>query len=90
MSREWHKEECWQRGWPKDEDPCATGHITPSQAWEDTPAWMFWKPVKRRMKVLGTCRCCPTGLYEYQHPAFVAREILENRFAPEKTDQDRA
>lgn len=54
--------------------------------WEDTPTWMFWKPTKRRLLSLGTCRCHASGLYEYQHPAFVAREIMEKTFGPTKAD----
>lgn len=60
--------------------------IAPNTYWEATPKWMFWKPTMRRIvvKSFNGCygSCCNTEFYEYQHPAFVAREVLENAFAP--------
>lgn len=54
-------------------------------AWEPTPRWIFWQPtMRRRSWKLDGDMWLPA--YEYQHPAFVAREILEERFA--STDQD--
>lgn len=50
-------------------------------AWEDTPRWMFWKPAKRRL-IIPPRVSSTHSLYEYQHPAFVAREALENYCAP--------
>lgn len=46
--------------------------------WEPTPWWMFWRPAMRRLVVPPNYG---KPLFEYQHPAFVAREILEKRFA---------
>lgn len=48
--------------------------------WSDTPRWMFWKPTRRRIswKLLHDRMWLPR--YEYQHPAFEAREILEKSF----------
>lgn len=48
--------------------------------WEETPWWMFWRPAMRRL-VIPPRHGKP--LFEYQHPAFVARENLEKRFAAE-------
>lgn len=53
--------------------------------WEDTPKWMFWKPSKRRLRLPPHTRRnggSVPSLYEYQHPAFVAREFLEKSFCP--------
>lgn len=66
------------------DDPDSKVRVPPNTEWEDTPKWMFWKPVKRRIAVKASkgCygRCCGREFYDYQHPAFVAREILEERF----------
>jgi hypothetical protein len=59
------------------------GPVEKIGAWEITPRWLFWKPERRRQITL-MCKCggCPPRWekYEYQHPAFVAREALEKRY----------
>jgi hypothetical protein len=65
----------------------AVSASAPSTAWEKTPWWMIWKPSMRRVsqyvfkkrsgKFIG-------AIYEYQHPAFVAREALAKRFDPDE------
>jgi hypothetical protein len=52
-------------------------HEGGQSSWEDTPRWMFWKPTKRRLVIPARGG---KPLFEYQHPAFVAREIMEKRF----------
>jgi len=58
------------------------GTIMPSPGpWEDTPRWMFWRPTKRRRAWrLNWDAVLWISGYEYQHPAFVAREFLEKNF----------
>lgn len=57
--------------------------------WEPTPWYWFWRARMRRQTWRlydGTDRDSPGNMwikcFEYQHPAFVAREILEDKFAP--------
>lgn len=61
------------------------GHPLPPSAgpWEPAPRWMFWRPTMRRWR-WGLNRGKDTWLrrYEYQHPAFVAREALAKQFLP--------
>lgn len=49
--------------------------------WHATPRWLFWRATMRRQ----TWEYDTSGIwlpcYEYQHPAFVAREFLEETFA---------
>lgn len=74
-------------GWYKNGHPCHKHGFTydPEEGgkseWEETPRWMFWKPAMRRLVIPPRYG---RGMFEYQHPAFVAREILEKRF--EQTD----
>lgn len=68
----------------------AAGRAPAIGQWEDTPRWMFWKPTKRRVRrryPLHSVDYYDRSFYEYQHPAFVAREILENTFAPDHTTE---
>ncbi len=52
--------------------------------WAPTPWWMFWKPALcRKTWLLDGHREMWMPVYEYQHPAFAAREALEQRFGGE-------
>lgn len=52
--------------------------MPPVGAWEKTPWWIFWQPALRRRSWINGGDIWLPG-YEYQHPAFAAREILEQR-----------
>lgn len=64
------------------EDCPATARMTvmpPVGPWEKTPWWIFWQPSLRRQSWIDGGAIWLPG-YEYQHPAFAAREVLDSEF----------
>ncbi len=52
-------------------------------SWERRPWWQFWRPAMcRRVWRLTADDTLWIQVWEYQHPAFVARDMLEKRFNP--------
>lgn len=59
------------------------GQMPVEGPWMPTPAWLFLKPtMRRRSWWLDGTNSLWRPCWEYQHPAFVAREIMEKSFAP--------
>lgn len=57
------------------------GQMPSNGPWEPTPRWLFWRPTMRR-KTWRLDGDVWLPCYDHQHPAFVAREALENYCAP--------